>query len=200
LKRFASCGWVAILIAAAALAWMPATQHDPGHRQAKQERGSDHVTLWKLVNFVLLAGGLGYLIGKKGRGFFRLRTAQIQKGIAEAARIKAEAEARYAGVERRLAGLGAEIESLRKSAREESLAEGERVHQQTERELKKIRAQAEQEIAAAAKAARQELQACSAQLAVRLAEQKIRQQMTADIETQLVASTIRELERVQRAS
>jgi len=159
---------------------------------------TDHITAWKLANFILLAGGLGYLIYKKGGAFFRARSEQIRKGIAEAARFKEEAEARYADIEQRLAGLTAEIEHLRKTAREESAAEGERVRLETERNLKKIQAQAEQEIASASKAARQDLRAYSAELAIRLAEQRIRARMTAEIEDQLVASTIAELQLCQK--
>ncbi len=180
---------LAILIAAGSMSVMAAAEH-----------GAERVTLWKAVNFALLAGGLGYLLHKKGGAFFGGRTEQIQKGIAEAARIKTDAEARYAEMERRLEGLAAEIESLRKTAREESAAEGERVRQETGRELRKIQEQAGQEIAAAARAARQELQAHAAELAVRLAEQKIRQRMTPEIENQLVAATVRELERAGRVS
>lgn len=159
---------------------------------------TDHTTAWKLANFVLLAGGLGYLIYKKGGAFFRARSEQIREGIAEAAKFKEEAQARYAQIEQRLAGLTAEIEHLRKTAREESGAEGERVRLETERNLKKIQAQAEQEIASAFKAARQELRAHSAELAIRLAEQSIRGRITAEIEDQLVASTIAELELCQK--
>jgi F-type H+-transporting ATPase subunit b len=159
---------------------------------------TDHTTAWKLANFVLLAGGLGYLIYKKGGPFFHARSEQIRKGIAEAAKFKEEAQARYAQIEQRLAGLTAEIEHLRKTAREESGAEGERVRLETERNLKKIQAQAEQEMASAVKAARQELRAYSAELAIRLAEQSIRGRITAEIEDQLVASTIAELELCQK--
>jgi F0F1-type ATP synthase membrane subunit b/b' len=87
---------------------------------------------------------------------------------------------------------------LRKTAHEESGAEGERVRLETERNLKKIQAQAEQEMASAVKAARQELRAYSAELAIRLAEQSIRGRITAEIEDQLVASTIAELELCQK--
>jgi F-type H+-transporting ATPase subunit b len=159
---------------------------------------TDHTTAWKLANFVLLAGGLGYLIYKKGGAYFRTRSEQIRQGIAEAARFKGQAEARSAQVEQRLAGLSAEIENLRQIARQESLAEGERVRLETERALGKIQAQAEQEIVSAVKAAHQELKAHSAELAVRLAEQAILRRITPEIEDRLVASTIGELERCQR--
>jgi F-type H+-transporting ATPase subunit b len=128
--------------------------------------GTDNTTLWKLLNFGMLALALGFFIYKKAGGFFAARSAEIQKGLVEAAKVKEDAEIRYADMERRLKTIGTEVEALRKQAREESAAESTRAKAETERELKKIQAQAEQEIAAAAKSARQELRAYSAELAI----------------------------------
>ncbi len=83
-------------------------------------------------------------------------------------------------MERRLAGLGAEIEKMKAQALEEAGAEGERMRAESERAIQKMREQAEQEIAAGAKAARQELRAYGADLAVSLAERRIRERLTPD--------------------
>lgn len=154
---------------------------------------SDHTTLWKFANFLILAGAAGYFLYKKGGTFFAGRTAGIQRGLAEAAQLKAQAEARYADIERRLASLGAEIEALRQRAGEETGLEHARVCEETERDLRKIQAQAEQEIAATVKSARQQLRAYSAELAVGLAAGKIRARLTPETDRALVASMVREV-------
>lgn len=188
MKRIATLARLLVLAGACAL--LLAAQ--PGEAEPQGESGHD-VTLWKLGNFVLLAGVAGYFIYRKGGAFFAGRTAEIRRGLAEAATIKAEAEARYAEVERRLAELGAQVESLRQQAHQESGAEGERLRLETGRELKRIQEQAEQEISAAVKAARQELRVYSAELAVGLAAGKIRARLTPEADGVLVASMVQDL-------
>src|ERR1039458_9167825 len=81
-----------------------------------QEGGG--LQVWKWANFVVLAGALGYLIGKKGGPFFAARSVKIRKDIVEAGEVRKEAETRAAEVDRRLANLEAEIAALdRKSTR-----------------------------------------------------------------------------------
>jgi F0F1-type ATP synthase membrane subunit b/b' len=157
------------------------------------EASVDHTTQWKLVNFLILALPVGYFIYRKAGGFFAGRTAEIQRGLTEAAKLKADAEERCAAMERRLANLDAEIESLRRQATEESSAAGERLRGETRRGLERIQAQVEQEIATAAKAARHQLRAYSAELAVGLAAGKIRERMTPEADSALVASIVQEL-------
>jgi len=159
------------------------------------EEHGDSSTLWKVANFVLLAGGLGYLIRKKGSAFFSARGRQIRESIEEAARLKAEAEARAAEIERRLANLGAEVAELRQNARRETAAEAERASARLRQEADKIHSRAEQEIASRARAARLELRAYAADLAAKLAEQQIRARMTPEVEGRLMHASIQSLGR-----
>lgn len=153
--------------------------------------------IWAWLNFAMLAGGLGYLGVKKGGPYFAARTLTIRKGIAEADQIRADAEKRAAEVDRKLASLQSDIEALRANAHNEQEAEAERIRQQTAAELERIREHAGREIEAAGKAARTELKRYAAQLAVDLAEQKIRRQMTPETQTVLVENFSRDLERPQ---
>ena len=156
-----------------------------------QEGGS--LQVWKWANFVVLAGGLGYLIGKKGGPFFAARSAKIRQDIVEAGEAREQAEARAAEVERRLANLEAEIAALRTESGKEEEAETGRFGRHTAAEIVKTQAQAEQEIAAAGKAARLELKRYCAELSVGLAEQKIRARMTPDTQDALVRGFVRDL-------
>jgi F0F1-type ATP synthase membrane subunit b/b' len=186
LKRVPALILAALLIAVA----LPAAQEAKG--QAAEERD---FTPWKVANFVLLAGGLGYVIYKKGGPFFAARTESIRQGLEDAARASREAQERYAEVERRLANLGAEIEKLKTQACEESGAEGERMRAESDRALRKIQEQMEQDIAAAAKAARQELRVYAAELAVSLAEKRICERLTPESESALLGAMLKDLER-----
>src|SRR5260370_30827666 len=91
------------------------------------ERGQDPWLWWKLANLVILVGLLGYLIKKRGRGFFDRRTEQIQSAIQDADKARREADQRVAEMERRIAGLGDEIERMRTTMRQEMAAAGKRI-------------------------------------------------------------------------
>ncbi|HOL70829.1 MAG TPA: hypothetical protein PLA43_05935 [Bryobacteraceae bacterium] len=168
-----------------AVAALAAEHGESGHA------GSD--TLWKLINFVILAAALGYFIYKKAGSFFAARSAAIQRELAEAAKFQADAEARYAEMEQRLKRLNAEVEELRRRAREESAVESARMRALTERGLKKIQEQAEQEIQAAANSARQQLRAYSAALAIELAAAKIEERLTPETDQMIVDAMIGEI-------
>jgi F-type H+-transporting ATPase subunit b len=162
--------------------------------QGAKHEAQEPSPIWAWANFAMLAAGLGYLVVKKGGPWFAARSVTIRKGIAEAEEIRAEADARAADVDRRLAGLGAEIEALRGHARHEQAAEAERIRQQTAADLARIQEHAGREIDAAGKTARIELKRYAAQLAVDLAEQKIRRQMTPGIQSALVENFVRDLD------
>jgi F-type H+-transporting ATPase subunit b len=147
----------------------------------------------KWVNFLLLAGALGYLIGKNAGPFFAARSSSIRKDLDESEQKHLDAEARAAAVDARLASLEKEIAALRSESQAEARAENERMAQHTAAEIAKIQAHAEQEIASAGKAARTELKRYSAQLAVELAEQKIRARMTPETQNALVRGFVRDL-------
>jgi len=149
--------------------------------------------LWKWANFVLLAGALGYLIGKNAPAFFQSRSQQINKDIAEAREESRKAEARAAEVDRRLDNLESEIAALRDEAKQQAEAEARRVEQHTADEMARIQSRAEQEISSAGKAARLDLRRYAASLAVGLAEQKIRARLTPEAQDGLVRSFVRNL-------
>lgn len=167
-----------------------------GHAVAAAGAGAhDHTLLWKWVNFAILAGILGYMISRRAGAFFGGRTQEIQQGIREASRLRQEAEARAEEIDRRLVGLPAEIEQLRRAAQEEIAAEGERIRRETEAALAKIREQGEQEIASIAGAARQQLKAYGAELAVKLAEEKLRAWLTPELDAELVGAFLHDLDK-----
>ena len=149
---------------------------------------------WEWANFLVLAGGLGYIIRKNAGPAFEARGRSIRKALLEAEEVRKDAASRVAAVELRLARLGDEIAALRTEAQQEEEAEGARYVRHAAAEVAKIQARAEQEIAAAGKAARMELRRHTAELALGLAERKIRARMTADAEDQLVRRFLEKLD------
>jgi F0F1-type ATP synthase membrane subunit b/b' len=69
------------------------------------------------------------------------------------------------------------------------------VSHETEQRIAKVQAQAEQEIASAAKTARQELKAYAAELALELAERKIRARLTPAADARLLNEFVSDVDR-----
>ena len=159
-----------------------------------QEAGQgDKWIWWKWANFAILAAGLGYLIGKNVPPLFRKQSDEIQSALAEAAKIKQEAAAYAAGVEARLANLQREIEDLRKTAHAEMTTESERVRRETEHHLQRIREQSVQEVALMTRGAKDGLRKYAAELAIGLAEQRIRSRMNPETQEMLASGFLHDL-------
>jgi F-type H+-transporting ATPase subunit b len=133
-----------------------------------------------ILNFAVIFFAIGGLLRKMLPGYFNGRTAMIQKGIEEARKMSEDARRRLAEVEGRLSRLDTEIAGMRKEADENAKAEEQRLLAAGEEERRRIVASAEQEIEMAANAARRELKTYVAELAVQLAEKKIRVTKDAD--------------------
>jgi F-type H+-transporting ATPase subunit b len=157
------------------------------------EKAEPSATL-KWANFGLLVLGLGYLVAKTLPPAFRARNEEITRGISEAQALKKAAENRAAEVDARMSTLGKEIERLRAESKVEMQQEGERLRQETSRQIARVDAQAQQEIESATKLARRELKAYAAQLALNLAEQRLRAKIDAGTEGGLVDGFIQDLQ------
>ena len=197
MKRFA----VVALAAGLALACGTARAQEPeaaGHAAEQGQEGEEsfaekYEIELKWANFLILAGLLGYLIGKNAGPFFAARSAGIRKDMDESLRQRQAAEATVADVVRRLANLEQDIAALRAQGETEAQAERARIAQQTAAEIAKIQAHAEQEISSAGKAARMSLRKHAAELAMGLAEQKVRSRMTPASEDALIQGFVRNL-------
>lgn len=190
-----------LLLSAAIVSALAFAQHEPAptaqgeHKpEASSEKHEQEPNiLWKWFNFAILAGGLGYLIAKHAPAFFKSRTEDIQRGIADAKAMRQEADERAAAMDKRMANLEAEIADLRAHAKSEITAEAVRVSSETAGLLAKIQAHAEREIASAAKGATLQLKAFSAKLALELAEDKLRGRMTPTNDRELIGDFLKGL-------
>lgn len=157
-----------------------------------QEHGSqagghgDSTTMWKWINFSFLAAAIVYVIARHAPPFFRQRTIDIQKAIVDAKRIRQEADARAAEVDRKLANIAADIEAMKDRSRREMDAESSRLKEETARMVARVEDHARQEIESLTKHAENALQTYAAQLAVDLARQKVETLMTPDNQRRLV--------------
>ena len=189
MKRLALIAMVLLLSAK-----VPARAQESEAQKVKEstgvtEHGSSEL-IWGWANFLLLAGGLGYVIKKNAGPYFARRSQEIRKGMVEAEAARAESEAKVAAVDRRMANLQAEIETLRSNAQKEAEAEAERVQREAAAEMAKIQGHLAEEIASASKAARLELRRYAAELALGLAAQKIAARLSPETQARLVRTFV----------
>jgi F-type H+-transporting ATPase subunit b len=143
------------------------------------------------LNFIILAGILYALSKSRIPAMFRSRTEVIRKSLDEAQRSSADANRRLSDIEARLSRLDAEVADMRAQADRDSQAEEERIHAAADEDQRRIVTAAQTEIDALSKNARRELKAYAADLAVALAEKRIRVDQATD--QQLVRSFTQQL-------
>jgi F-type H+-transporting ATPase subunit b len=193
MKRLAGCSIAALILLLCVK--FPASAQKPESEGQKvtestgvTEHGSE--VPWGWLNFLVLAGGLGYLIKKYGGPYLAQRSLEIRKGMEEAEAARAASDAKVAEVDRRIANLQTEIDALRSSAQQEAEADAQLVRREAAAEMAKIQAHVAEEIASAGKSATLELRRYSADLALALAERKIAARMSPAIQDRLVGSFV----------
>jgi F-type H+-transporting ATPase subunit b len=162
--------------------------------KAEEPITKDEMLVWRWANFIILAAGAGYLLGKHLPTFFKNRTTTIQKDITEAQQQKLDAEKRAAEMDARLQSLSADIEKFRAQSKAEMEQEAARIRQETAQQIAKLQKQAEQEIESKGNLASRELREYAAKLALDLAEQRIRTRLDAATEAGLVEDFTKDLQ------
>ena len=185
---------------AIAQAETPATQqesapaeHAPAAGEAPEHEASPWDTFFQWANFLLIGGAIWYLGKKYAAPLLSQRVRAIREDMELSARAVAEASQRLTQIEEKLQRLGEEIQQLRQSALQEAAAEQARIEAMAGSEAGKIVQAAEQEIAVAVKAARRELQRYTAELAVGLAEKRIRETISLEAEKRILRSFVNDL-------
>lgn len=163
------------------------------HGAAGEEEHGILAEIFHWTNFLVILGGIWYLGKKIAVPMFAERTRAIQEHMQASARAMAEASQRLAGIEQKLQHLDEEIRDIRDTARRDAAAEQARIEELAQGEAGKIAQAAGQEIETAAKAARRELQRYSAELAIGLAEKRIREAISPDAEKRILRSFVSDL-------
>lgn len=173
----------------AALTVLPALAEESGSGAAEKPS----MMIWTVLNFLILAGAIGWLVAKHGGPALAARSKGITEGLAAGEKAKAEADRRAKEVQARLANLDQEIAALRTDAKQEREREADRIVRDTQAEIARMHQQAEMEIESAGKQARLEVQRAAAKLAIELAESKVRARMSPDAQSALLASFLKDL-------
>jgi F-type H+-transporting ATPase subunit b len=149
--------------------------------------------LWKFLNLAIFVSVLVYFLRKPISEGLKARREGIKRELDRARLERDAALIKLKEVEAKLSALDQEIESIRISAEREAEEEKERIRKQAEEDARKLREQVQREIESASKAAKQDLTRHAARESVRLAEQMIRLDLTAEDDLRLIAVEVEEL-------
>jgi F0F1-type ATP synthase membrane subunit b/b' len=136
--------------------------------------------VFRWLNFILVFGGLAYVLARYGGPYFRGRGAEVGSAIREAAAAKAEADREVGEIEDHVAHLDREIAQMRVESEQETHAEVQRQTESGQREIERIDRGAQFEIEASERVSRQQLRELAAQLAVVAAEKDLRAALSAN--------------------
>ncbi len=146
--------------------------------------------LFKWINFFTVFVPAIYFGRKPLKAAFDAMRDEIRSDIVTSQQQKSDAEARIAAVDSKLARLGEETERLRAEAKSEMAAQFTRIREGLKQETERISQVARMEIESSRRAAGIELRAFTARLAVELAEEKQRKQLTPAIHAKLFRSFV----------
>jgi F-type H+-transporting ATPase subunit b len=144
--------------------------------------GEHEESIWgfvgKLFNFAILAGTLIYLFRAPIAGYLDRRGGQIRSDLEAARAMEATAAQQIADITARLQQLPSEIEALRARGSQEIAAEEARIQAEAEAERDRLLEQTRREIDLQLRVAKRELVNHAADLAVGVARERIKGQIT----------------------
>jgi len=143
-------------------------------------------TAARLANFVILAGVLVYFLRAPIAAYLASRGTQIREALVTAAATREAATAQLAEIARKLQTLPAELDALKAQGAQDVIAEQARIAHAAAAERERLVEQTRREIATRLRLARKELTTHAAELAIRIAEERIKRSITPDDQLRLV--------------
>ena len=142
--------------------------------------------LYRCFSFALMVGMLAYFVTKPIRKGLKARSEEIEKTLADAQAAKEAAEAKHREYSEKLAKATEEIVVITDSIRREGELEREKIMAAANDLAAKIEQEADNKASSVVAKARIELREEAANLAVELAEDMLKKQVSADDQKRLV--------------
>ena len=168
----------------------------PNFLPAAEEAGNKWgslLTLGRWFNLALVILVLFWVARKPLAAFCSNRTQSIREQLEEAQKARREAEAKLAEAAERTKHLEDELRDIKAAGEKEAQGEYQRLLAAAEKDADKIIERARQEIDGMTRAAQTELKRHVAALAVQLAEEKIRNEITVEDSDRLFAQFVDQL-------
>ena len=171
-----------------------------GEHAAEGEHGAEGAheegplqTVFRWANFLVLFGGLAFLLRKPMSEFFAQRAQDITGGLQRAQDAQATAHARMDEIEQRLSSLSAEVAALRTEAEKDALTEREKILTDAKREVERVVERSRQEIERVARGIEREIKETVADAVIERAGTRLRTEMTPEDQKGVVVRFIKKL-------
>ena len=166
-----------------------------GGEGGEAERSLFKAYLWPVVNFIILIALLTYAMKKADiKGFFRKRTELIEQSLKEAKEAKELAQKALAEVEDRLKMIDKEVEEIIASAKMSGEKEKVRLVEEGDKLKEKILEQAKTNIDFEVKQAKATIKKEAVEIAMELAEKKLREKLTKEEQLKLLEESVAKIE------
>lgn len=167
-----------------------------GEHAGKEESGGgshEPSPIYRWINFMILVGGLAYVLRRPLGQFFSERTDSIRKSLEDGRSALAAAEEKLYAVEKKLQGFEQEMAAFRAAALKEMEDEHARMHRATEQEAEKMTESVRVQMDVAGRQARLELRLYAAEQAVAWAEKVVAGRMDDVRHRRLVSQFVEKL-------
>lgn len=152
------------------------------------EEKSDMV--WRIINFLVLAAALYFLLAKKIKNFLYERRESIKKALEEARTAREEAEKKYKEYEAKVAVLDKKVLDITEQLLAEGIAEKDRIIEEAQKVASKIKEQTKIAIEQEIKKAKEGIKGEVINLAIIMAEEILRKEIKPDDQTRLIKEYI----------
>ena len=148
---------------------------------------------WKFLNLAIFATILTYLLKKPLSTAFKARREAIRAELIRAEEERQAALAKLTSAEANLARIESERDEILEKAQREATEEKARILREAQEEANRLRQQAASEVERKAQQVRLELRRFSAEESIRLAEEKIKQNLNAAKDAELIKANIQSI-------
>jgi len=174
-----------ILIMLLSFSWLGAAEAEPGF--------SLTAFLGQVVNFVVLFGGLAYLLYKPLLKFLQHKSDQVAENLKQSEKRRIDSLQRLEKSRERLSRLDIEINQMKTEAEAEATREKERIRLEARNEAERLKKLAKEEIDSMVKSSQRELKVYTLDLSISLAEKRIEEKLGPELHRKIIYKAIDKL-------
>ena len=174
-----------ILIMLLSFSWLGAAEAEPGF--------SLTAFLGQVVNFVVLFGGLAYLLYKPLLKFLQHKSDQVAENLKQSEKRRIDSLQRLEKSRERLSRLDIEINQMKTEAEAEATREKERIRLEARNEAERLKKLAKEEIDSMVKSSQRELKVYTLDLSISLAEKRIEEKLGPELPRKIIYKAIDKL-------